>query len=901
MGLISYIMGSDNRRHIKKLNSLALKVESFQDKFKSMTDEQLKGMTLEFKKRLKENYETLDNILPEAFAVVREASSRVLGMTHFHVQIMGGIALHQGRISEMRTGEGKTLVSTLPAYLNALSGEGVHIVTVNDYLARRDAEWMGKVHRFLGLEVGVAVAGMSSEAKRKAYACDITYATNNELGFDYLRDNMVIYKEEMVLRKLNYAIIDEVDSILIDEARTPLIISGRGDKSSEMYITANRFAKTLIKDVDYEIEEKKKAINLIDDGIMKAEKYFGIDSLAEVENTELNHYINNAIRAHYIMKKDSDYIISDGEVVIVDEFTGRLMVGRRYSEGLHQAIEAKENVRIQNENKTLATITFQNYFRLYSKLSGMTGTAKTEESEFRGIYGLDVVIIPTNLPNARVDENDLIYTTIKGKLNAVVNDIEECTKRGQPVLVGTTTVEKSEEVAALLKQKKISHVVLNAKNHEKEAEIVAQAGKKSAVTIATNMAGRGTDIMLGGNAEYMSKKRMRDEGISEELISYASSYFSTSDLEIIAAREKYNDYFKEYSNSVASEKEEVVSVGGLRIIGTERHESRRIDNQLRGRAGRQGDIGSSVFYLSMEDDVVRLFGGDKMKKIAEFFKTDEETPFSLGLLTRQIENAQKNIEGRNYSIRKHVLEYDDVMNKQREIIYGERNKVLMGMSVHSQIDKMMRDQVEIIVADYTNPKTDWNEWDYENLNKEIERKLLPGDTSFLTEDRLEKWALEEVKENIYIAMQTYYTDKINGAKELGVDFEEIERVILLKVVDSKWMDHIDAMDDLKRSIGLKAYGNQDPVIAYKQEGFQMFDDMIARIQEETVALLMRVNIEHAPKREGQNLELVVSSNGDKRTRQANVPSVNEAKNIGRNDLCPCGSGKKYKNCCLGKK
>ena len=899
MGLISFITGSDNRKHIRKLNAIADKVEALSDRFAAMSDEELKAMTPEFKRRLNENYETLDDILPEAFAVVREASSRVLGMRHFHVQLMGGICLHQGRISEMRTGEGKTLVSTLPAYLNALAGKGVHIVTVNDYLARRDAEWMGKVHRFLGLTVGVAVAGMDSESKRAAYNCDITYATNNELGFDYLRDNMVIYKEDKVQRELSYAIIDEVDSILIDEARTPLIISGRGGKSSEMYITANRFAKTLNLEEDVDIDEKKKAINLTEQGIEKAERYFNIDNLSDIENTEINHYVNNAIRAHYIMKRDKDYIVSDGEVVIVDEFTGRLMVGRRYSEGLHQAIEAKENVRIQNENRTLATITFQNYFRLYSKLSGMTGTAKTEESEFRGIYGLDVVVIPTNVPSKRIDENDQVYTTVDGKLRAVVADIAECYSRGQPVLVGTTTVEKSEELSKLLRGARVPHSVLNAKNHEKEAEIVAQAGKKGAVTIATNMAGRGTDIMLGGNAEYSAKKRMRDLGFKEETISAATSYYNTDDPEILSARAEFKKYYDEYKVEVDKEKEEVIAVGGLRIIGTERHESRRIDNQLRGRAGRQGDMGSSVFYLSMEDDVLRLFGGDRMKKIADVFKVDEDTPFAMGLLTKQIENAQRNIEGRNYSIRKQVLEYDDVMNTQREIIYGERNKVLMGMSVHDQIDKMIHDQVDIIVSDYTDPKTDWNEWDWENLNKEIERKLIPGDTTFLTEERMDRWALEEIKQQIEDAMHMYYGQKLDMAKEIGLDFEEVERVVLLKVVDSKWMDHIDAMDALRRGIGLKAYGQQDPVIAYKKEGFEMFDRMIGSIQEETVALMMRVNIEHAPKREEQKLELVAQS-GDTQTRTANVPSRNANKTIGRNDPCPCGSGKKYKSCCYNK-
>ncbi|MCI8488141.1 MAG: preprotein translocase subunit SecA [Clostridia bacterium] len=899
MGLISFITGSDNRKHLKKLEAIALKVEDYEEEYKKLSDDQLKAKTEEFRRRYKENYETLDDLLPEAFATVREASWRVLGMRHFHVQILGGITLHQGRIAEMRTGEGKTLVSTLPAYLNAVTGEGVHIVTVNDYLAKRDAEWMGKVHRFLGLTVGVAVSGMTPEAKRAAYNCDITYATNNELGFDYLRDNMVIYKEEMVQRKLSYAIIDEVDSILIDEARTPLIISGRGEKSSDLYIRANQFVKREIKEDDFEFDEKKKAINLTESGATKAETFFGIENFADIENSDIAHHVNNALRAHKIMKRDQDYIVSDGEVVIVDEFTGRLMVGRRYSDGLHQAIEAKENVTIRNENKTLATITFQNYFRLYDKLGGMTGTAKTEESEFKGIYGLDVVEIPTNVPSQRVDENDVIYTTVNGKLRAVIDDIKECTDRGQPVLVGTTNVEKSEELSRLLTGKRITHSVLNAKNHEKEAEIIAQAGRVGAVTIATNMAGRGTDILLGGNPEYAAKKRMRDLGVDEKLISAATAYFTTEDADVLAARAQYKKFYDEYKKEADEEKEKVIAVGGLRIIGTERHESRRIDNQLRGRAGRQGDMGSSIFYLSMEDDLLRLFGGDRMKRIAEMFHADEDTPFSMKLLTRQIANAQRNVEGRNYSIRKQVLEYDNVMNTQRTIIYKERNKVLQGESVHEQIDVMMHEQIEKIVDTYTDPKVDWNEWDYEGLNKEIERKLIPGDTTFLTEDRMEKWALEEIKEQVYTAMQTYYTQKTDTAKELGVDFEEIERVILLKVVDKQWMDHIDAMDALRRGIGLKAYGQQDPVIAYKQEGFAMFDDMIDRIHEETVALLMRVNVERAPKREGQNLDLVVSSGGSK---QAKAPKANrsENKDVGRNDPCPCGSGKKYKNCCWDK-
>ena len=902
MGLISFITGSDNRRHIKKLNAIADKVEKYEEEYKKLTDEQLKAKTAEFKDRLENNYETLDDILPEAFATVREASWRVLGMRHFHVQLIGGIALHQGRIAEMRTGEGKTLVATLPSYLNALTGKGVHVVTVNDYLARRDAEWMGKVHRFLGLTVGVAVAGMDNDAKRAAYNCDITYGTNNELGFDYLRDNMVIYKRDKVQRPLNFCIIDEVDSILIDEARTPLIISGRGGKSSEMYIVANRFAKSLKSD-DIDLDEKKKAVTLTENGVAKAERFFAIDNLSDVENIELNHYINNALRANYIMKLDKDYIVNQkGEVVIVDEFTGRLMDGRRYSDGLHQAIEAKENVRIQSENKTLATITFQNYFRLYKKLSGMTGTAKTEEAEFRDIYNLDVVTIPTNLPIKRIDENDQVYSTRAGKLRAVVADITASYQKGQPVLVGTTTVEKSEELSAMLVKAKIPHNVLNAKNHEKEAEIVAQAGKVRAVTIATNMAGRGTDIMLGGNAEYLAIRRMREIGMSEEQVSAATSYYNTDDEEVLRAREQYKKFYDEYKGEVLKEKEEVIAAGGLRIIGTERHESRRIDNQLRGRAGRQGDIGSSVFYLSMEDELVRLFGGDRMKRIAEIFKIDEDTPFSMGMLTRQIENAQRNIEGQNYTTRRQVLEYDNVMNVQRTIIYGERNKVLDGINAHDQILKMMRGQVEKLVDEYTDEHVDWDEWDFETLNKEIERRLLPREEDFLTQERMEKWALDEIKDQLYEAVKDAYEDKIAEADEIGkeagapIDFSEIERVIMLRVIDSKWMDHIDSMDQLRKGIVLKAYGNQDPVAAYKKAGLEMFEEMTAKMEEEIVSLLMHVNVERAPKREEQKVEMVTNRDGG----AAPVAKAVKAGSVGRNDPCPCGSGKKYKNCCMGK-
>ena len=897
MGLISFITGSDNRRNVRRLSAKAEQVLALEDRFAAMTDDELRGMTEQFKKRYSENFETLEDLLPEAFAVVREAGKRILNMQHFKVQIMGGIALHQGRIAEMRTGEGKTLVATLPAYLNALTGKGVHIVTVNDYLARRDAEWMGKIHRFLGLTVGVAVSGMRPEAKREAYNCDITYGTNNELGFDYLRDNMVTRKQDMVQRDLAFAIIDEVDSILIDEARTPLIISGRGGKSSEMYSRANRFARRLVRDADYEIDEKKRAINLTEQGIERAETYFEVENLADIENTELYHYINNALKANFIMHRDQDYIVNDGEVVIVDEFTGRLMIGRRYNDGLHQAIEAKENVRIQSENKTLATITFQNYFRLYDKLSGMTGTAKTEENEFRSIYKLDVVTIPTNVPPKRVDEDDLLFTTAAGKLRAVVEDIKECYDRGQPVLVGTTNVEKSEELSKILRRRQIPHNVLNAKNHEKEAMILAQAGRLHQVTIATNMAGRGTDIMLGGNAEFMAKEKLKKEGFEEKDIDLAASVFPAETEEVQRARELYNQYMHDFKPEVEAEKEQVIAFGGLRIIGTERHESRRIDNQLRGRAGRQGDMGSSIFYLSAEDDVLRLWG-DRLKKVMSMFKVDEDTPLSAKILSRQIENAQRNIEGRNFSVRKSVLEYDNVMNKQREIIYAERSKVLKGMPMREEILKIIRSQVETIVAAYTDPKVDYDEWDSEELNKEVERKLLPGEPEFFTEDKLKNYALPELIDMLNDAVVAAYQVKIDEAQEHNVNFEDIERQIMLRVVDRKWMDHIDNMDALKSGIGLKAYGQQDPVIAYRQEGFEMFDEMIEKIHEEVVAMLMHINVEYPPEPpKKQEVEMIASHGGEVGGEEKKPDVTPKNKQVGRNDPCPCGSGKKYKNCC----
>ncbi|MDR3318328.1 MAG: preprotein translocase subunit SecA [Clostridiales bacterium] len=896
MGLIKWLGERDNKRALRKIEVIADKVDALSDRFDALTDAELQGTTAILKARFAEG-DTLDMLLPEAFAAMREACWRVLGMRPFYVQLLGGITLHQGRIAEMRTGEGKTLVAVLPCYLNALANIGVHVVTVNDYLAKFQAEWMGKVFKFMGMSVGISIAGMNNEVKRRAYQCDITYCTNNELGFDYLRDNMVVHKQDMVLRPLKFAIVDEVDSILIDEARTPLIISGRGDKSSDMYVNANKFAKYL-REEDVEIDEKKKTVHLTETGVEKAEKYFGVGNLSDTDNVELNHYINNAIRAHKIMKRDNDYIINDGEVIIVDEFTGRLMIGRRYSDGLHQAIEAKENVRIQNENKTMATITFQNFFRLYTKLAGMTGTAKTEEAEFNAIYNLDVVVIPTNMPMIRVDENDQVYTTMDGKLRSVVEDAKECYERGQPVLIGTVTVEKSEEISNLLDKQRIPHNVLNAKNHAREAEIIAQAGRKGAVTIATNMAGRGTDILLGGNAEALSKKRMRDMGYSDEHLAAATSFLPTEDPDELKAKEEYKKQFEAFKLIVEEEKQKVIEVGGLRIIGTERHESRRIDNQLRGRAGRQGDIGSSIFYLSMEDDVVRLFGGDRMKKIADALHVDDDTPLSLGILTRQIENAQRNIEGRNFGIRKHVLEYDDVMNKQREIIYTQRNKVLTGESVTGEIMDMFASAVEKVVSDYADPAVDYKDWDIAGFNTDIERYLLPGDTSFLTADRLKIWDIEEIKENLNNAMRTHYEGRRASAAEMGVNFDDIERVILLKVVDMKWMEHIDSMDVLRGGIGLRAYGQHDPVIAYKQEGFEMFDDMIERIREHTVQIMMRINIEQAPARsEGPKVQVTTTGRGSGHAGPVKPAPVTVDKSVGRNDPCPCGSGKKYKNCC----
>ncbi|MBQ9108320.1 MAG: preprotein translocase subunit SecA [Clostridia bacterium] len=881
---------NENERKLRKIKKIAMKIDSLADTYKALTDEELTAKTAEFKARL-EKGESLDSLLVEAFATVREAAARVLGMRPYFVQLMGGIALHQGRIAEMGTGEGKTLVATLPSYLNALTGKGVHVVTVNDYLAERDAAWMGKVHRFLGLTVGVILPSMRNDEKQKAYACDICYCTNNELGFDFLRDNMVVEKRAKVQRELNFAIVDEVDSILIDEARTPLIISGRGGKSSEMYKTADAFARTVRENDDFTIEEKEKAIMLTDEGVKKAEKYFKLDNLTDINNTDLYHHIKQALKAHYMMKRDRDYIVNDGEVLIVDEFTGRVMIGRRYNEGLHQAIEAKERVVIRSENKTLATITFQNFFRMYAKLSGMTGTAKTEEDEFEGIYRLDVVQIPPNRPSQRKDENDKIYTKESGKITAIVEDILECHKTGQPVLVGTVSVEKSEELSAILKRKGIPHNVLNAKYHKQEAEIVAQAGKEGMITIATNMAGRGTDIMLGGNAEFQAKKKMEKDGYPLDIIEMATSPHAYDDEKVKEAKKVYLHHYEAFKKQCDVEKEKVVALGGLRIIGTERHESRRIDNQLRGRSGRQGDLGETVFYISMEDDVSRIFGGDKMKSIATAMNFPDDEPIANSIISKQVERAQRVVEGRNFSIRKQVLAYDDVMNAQRELIYKERGKVLDGLDVHDQILDMIDDLAEEIIGYYADYKTDFQTWDYEAFNNSLEQRMLPKGSNVVTPELCSAYDVYKIKEAVLAVALKDYEAKIARLKEDGLDFGDFERLVLLKTVDAKWMDHIDAMDALRKGIGLRGYGQRDPVLAYRQEGWDMFDDMVSRIHSETASILLKVQIE---KREDG------STSAKQQIAAASKTVRNTEQKVGRNDPCPCGSGLKYKNCC-GKK
>ena len=897
MGLFN-IFQSDNARSLKKLNKMVDQIEALEPKYQAMDNPTLQQQTSVLKERLA-NGETLDDILFDAFALVREASVRVLGMRHFRVQLMGGIVLHQGRIAEMRTGEGKTLVSTLPAYLNALTGKGVHIVTVNEYLAGRDAEWMGKVHKFLGLTVGCSFAGMSPQQKKEAYACDITYSTNNELGFDYLRDNMVTRASERRCRGYNFAIIDEVDSILIDEARTPLIISGRGFKSSDMYVKAQKFFKKLSRDEDYAVDEEHRKVHLTEQGTEKAEEFFGVESLSDISCMELNQYILNALQANVLFKLDSNYVVNDGQVLIVDEFTGRIMEGRRYSNGLHQAIEAKEGVQIKDENLTVATITLQNFFRLYSKISGMTGTAKTEEAEFNKIYNLDVVTIPPNLKNQRVDEPDIIYPVLEAKLNAVVDRVAEAHETGQPVLVGTITIEKSEQISKMLKERQIPHKVLNAKNHAQESEIVAQAGRLGMVTIATNMAGRGTDILLGGNAEYLAKAQMEKLGYTHGQIELASSFLTPSSEETIKAKDDYNRLLEEFSKETETEKEKVLEVGGLLIIGTERHESRRIDNQLRGRAGRQGDPGRSVFYLSFEDDLVRLFAGDRLKSITTFMHVADDTPIKSKMMTKMIENAQKKVEAAHYASRRYLLEYDDVINKQRTIIYGQRNSILDGEDVHSQIIDMFPDLIDDALmssVDLDKPSVDW---DIEKINLNLEDKLFKKGTNFVTEQMCEDIVYEELRQKILDDVLARYDEKKAQIEELGLVFADIERSVLLSVVDHAWMQHIDGMSDLRRDVSTLAYGRQDPIVAYKKIGFNMFDDMIAKIRADTSSVMLNMNVDAframIERVNRQRQEYMANKEGST-PNQTKQPAKSD-KVVGRNDPCPCGSGKKYKNCC----
>ena len=908
MGLFSKIFGTYSEKEVKRVMPIVDKINSFEPEISKLSDEELTGKTQEFKKRLNEG-ETLDDILPEAFAVVREASKRVLGMRHFDVQLIGGIILHQGRIAEMKTGEGKTLVATLPVYLNALTGKGVHVVTVNDYLAKRDSEWMGKLYKFLGLSVGLVIAGMNSMQKQQAYNSDITYGTNNEYGFDYLRDNMVIYKSEMVQRPLNYAIVDEIDSILIDEARTPLIISGTAAESSVLYSQADDFVKRLkskvlveedIKNLDQEednekydyiVDLKAKSATLTQKGIKKAEDYFKLENLNDLDNSDIVHHINQALHAHGVMKKDIDYIVKDGEVLIVDEFTGRIMYGRRYSNGLHQAIEAKEHVKIANESKTLATITFQNYFRMYDKLSGMTGTAMTEESEFREIYNLDVISIPTNKPMIRIDNNDIIYKNENAKFRAVVEDIKESHKIGQPVLVGTVSIEKSEKLSSILKREGIKHEVLNAKYHEKEAQIIAQAGKFGAVTIATNMAGRGTDIMLGGNSEFLAKQEMKKQGFSEELIEQSTAHNETEDEEILKARETFAKLEQKYDNEIKEEKQEVIDAGGLKIIGTERHESRRIDNQLRGRSGRQGDPGESRFYIALDDDLMKIFGGDMVTSVYNTLGADENMPLEMGILSRAVESAQKKVEGKNFSIRKHVLQYDDVMNTQRGIIYKQRKQVLDGENIHDNILHMIDSVAEETVQEYIGNGEDVNK---EGLLQEIKNIFNVNSLETLSKKHLNVSEIaEELKEK---ALQNY--DK--KAEEIGKEeIGEVERVVMLKVVDQKWMDHIDAMDELKDGIGLRAYGQKDPVVQYRIEGFDMFDQMVNDIKHDVVKILLNINKVNNVERKqtvkitSQGLEQAVNALKNSTPKESkevsHMPITNDGPKVGRNDPCPCGS------------
>ena len=911
MGLINKLFGTRSEREIKKFTNQVDQVMALEDSYRQLSDEALKAKTEEFKNRLRQG-ETLDDILVEAFAACREAADRVLGMRPYRVQVIGGIVLHQGRIAEMKTGEGKTLVAILPAYLNALSGKGVHIVTVNDYLAKRDSEWMGKVYRFMGLSVGLIVHGLTAAQRRAAYAADITYCTNNELGFDYLRDNMAIYKQEMVQRGHNFVIVDEVDSILIDEARTPLIISGQGEASTKLYEMADFFVSRLKKmvfastdekeeqdqyDCDYIVDEKARTVSLTAQGIAKAEEFFQVENLSDPENATLAHHINQAMKARGIMKKDIDYVVKDGQVIIVDEFTGRLMYGRRYNEGLHQAIEAKEGVTVANESKTLATITFQNFFRLYAKLSGMTGTALTESEEFMGIYNLDVIEIPTNKPVARIDHPDVVYKTEAGKFRAVIRQIEECHQKGQPVLVGTISIEKSEVLSKMLKKEGIPHNVLNAKHHEKEAEIVAQAGKLGAVTIATNMAGRGTDIMLGGNAEYLALNDLRKSGMAEELIVEANAYSETGDPAILEARQAYQQAYEAHKVETNREAEQVRAAGGLFIVGTERHESRRIDNQLRGRSGRQGDPGETRFYLSMEDDVMRLFGSDRIKGMMETMGLDEDTPIDAKILSGAIENAQKNVESRNYQTRKNVLEYDDVMNTQRQVIYGQRSQVLDGEDLQSQVAHMMELVAERHVHAAFGEQPHISHSDFLTLASHFENICYPKGGWTYTDEQLATLTREQAQADLLGKMQDFYAKK--EAALTAPVMRELERVVTLRVVDEYWMDHLDAMTDLRQGIGLRAYGQTDPVVEYKREGYEMFEAMIDAIREEIVRRMFLVQIKPQTEIKREKVAKITSEGGAGDKTVKRQPTVRKAK-VGRNDPCPCGSGKKYKNCCLDK-
>ena len=913
MGIFRKIFKSYSEKEVKRVMPIVDKINGLEEEISKLTDEQLKNKTNEFKKQLEEG-KKLDDILPEAFAVVREAAKRVLGMRHFDVQLIGGIILHQGRIAEMKTGEGKTLVATLPVYLNALTGKGVHVITVNDYLAKRDSEWMGKLYKFLGLSVGLVIAGMEPKQKQEAYACDITYGTNNEFGFDYLRDNMVIYKNQLVQRGLNYAIVDEIDSILIDEARTPLIISGRANQSSDLYKKANDFVKRLtpkviieedVKDenqaednekYDYIVDLKAKSASLTQKGIKKAEEEFRLENFNDIENSTLVHHVNQALRAHGVMKRDIDYIVKDGEVLIVDEFTGRIMYGRRYNNGLHQAIEAKEGVKIADESKTLATITFQNYFRMYDKLSGMTGTAMTEEAEFEEIYNLDVVAIPTNKPMIRNDQNDVIYKNEKAKFNAIVQSIKESHEKGQPVLVGTVSIEKSEKLSRILKKEGIKHEVLNAKFHEKEAEIIAQAGKFGAVTIATNMAGRGTDIMLGGNSEFLAKQEMKKNKVPENLIEESNTYYETDEQDILRAREEFQKLEKKYEEEIKEEKEKVIAAGGLKMIGTERHESRRIDNQLRGRSGRQGDPGESKFYIGLDDDLMKIFGGDMITKVYNTIGMDENVPIENKLISNAVESAQKKVEGRNFSIRKNVLKYDDVMNAQREIIYKQRREVLDGENLKDNILNMIKTLAEEVVLTYFSSE---EEVSIEALDTDIRNTFGIEMVDFIKENSKNSNVIIAKLQELALAK---YDEK---EQDIGNnDLRELERVVMLKVVDQKWMDHIDAMDELKDGIGLRAYGQQDPVVKYRIEGMDMFEEMVLDIKHDVVKILMNLRKQEDVKREeaakitGAALQAINSlDNGEQIKSEVNKTVVNEGPKVGRNDPCPCGSGKKYKNCC----